>query len=127
MFAAQGPSPVSRAASVVVRHRSAINRVRARTEPDSGKGSLPSGNGAPVPAGFDPISGQGVDDTITLTINYAPITEIKPLLKSTLDPGLAQDKLLARVTQLETENREQGRAPSRELRHRSPERERCGR
>ena len=52
----------------------------------------------------DPLTGQGVEDTITLTINYAPVHEIKPLLKSSRDPGLAQEKLLERVTQLEVEN-----------------------
>jgi hypothetical protein len=41
---------------------------------------------------------------VTLTINYAPVNEIKPQLRSSQDPSLAQDKLLARVTQLETEN-----------------------
>jgi hypothetical protein len=50
------------------------------------------------------VTGQGIDDTITLTINYAPINEIKPVLRSSVEPGLAPDKVLARVTQLETEN-----------------------
>ena len=52
----------------------------------------------------DPISGQSVDDTVTLTINYAPLNEIKPQLRSTNDPTLTQDKVLSRVTQLEVEN-----------------------
>jgi hypothetical protein len=50
---------------------------------------------------IDPLTGQGIDDRISLTINYAPVHEIKPQLRSTLDPGLSQEKLLARVTQLE--------------------------
>lgn len=52
----------------------------------------------------DTLTGQGIDDTVSLLINYAPINEIKPILRSTLDPNLSQEKLLARVTQLEVEN-----------------------
>jgi translocation and assembly module TamB len=52
----------------------------------------------------EPLTGQGVQDTITLTINYAPVNEIKPQMRSSLEPGLTQDKVLARVTQLEAEN-----------------------
>jgi hypothetical protein len=52
----------------------------------------------------DQISGLGIDDTITLNIDYAPINEIKPHLVSAQDPTLAQDKVLSRVTQLEVTN-----------------------
>jgi autotransporter translocation and assembly factor TamB len=53
---------------------------------------------------IDTVTGSSVEDIVTLTINFAPINEIKPQLRSSLDPGLAQDKLLARVSQLEMEN-----------------------
>jgi hypothetical protein len=52
----------------------------------------------------DPVTGLQVDDTITLQINYAPVTEIKPQLRSSVNPNLSQDKLLARVTQLDVDN-----------------------
>jgi hypothetical protein len=52
----------------------------------------------------DPVTSLTVDDTITLTINYAPINEIKPQLRSSSNPGLSQEKILARVSQLEVEN-----------------------
>jgi len=47
----------------------------------------------------------GIDsnDTITLTIDYAPLGEIKPRLTSLLNPNLTQEKLLARVGNLDVE------------------------
>lgn len=49
---------------------------------------------------------RGVDlnDTITLTIDYAPLNEIKPRLTSLSNPGLSQEKLLARAGNLDVEN-----------------------
>jgi len=44
------------------------------------------------------------EDTITLTIDYAPLDQIKPRLTSATNPSLSQEKLLARVTRLEMEN-----------------------
>ena len=52
----------------------------------------------------DPNNRLDINDTITLTVDYAPIDQIKPRLASLSDPNLSQDKLLARVTQLDTEN-----------------------
>ncbi len=52
----------------------------------------------------DPASRLDTKDTITLTIDYAPIDQIKPRLTSASNPTLSQDKLLARVTQLDAEN-----------------------
>jgi hypothetical protein len=52
----------------------------------------------------DPSARLDVNDTITLTIDYAPIDQIKPRLASASNPSLTQDKLLARVTQLDTEH-----------------------
>ena len=45
-----------------------------------------------------------VEDTITLTIPYGPLDQIKPRLTSAANPNLSQDKVLARVTQLDIEN-----------------------
>jgi len=61
-------------------------------------------NGASGGAGANPSNQLEINDTITLTIDYAPIDEIKPRLTSASDPNLSQDKLLARVTQLDTDN-----------------------
>lgn len=58
-------------------------------------------NGA---SGANPNNQLEINDTITLTIDYAPIDQIKPRLASASDPNLSQDKLLERVTQLDTEN-----------------------
>ncbi len=44
------------------------------------------------------------NDTITLNIDYAPVDQIKPRLTSAVNPTMTQDKLLARVTQTDTEN-----------------------
>jgi hypothetical protein len=45
-----------------------------------------------------------VEDTVTLTIPYAPLDQIKPRLSSSANPNLSQDKVLARVTRLDVEN-----------------------
>ena len=45
-----------------------------------------------------------VEDTVTLTIPYGPLDQIKPRLSSSADPGLSQEKVVARVTQLDVEN-----------------------
>ncbi len=45
-----------------------------------------------------------VNDTITLNIDYAPISQIKPRLTSAVNPTMTQEKLLARVTNTDTEN-----------------------
>jgi len=58
-------------------------------------------NGA---SGTDPNNRLDINDTITLTIDYAPIDQIKPRLASLSNPNLSQEKLLARVTQLDTDN-----------------------
>ncbi|MFA5974780.1 MAG: translocation/assembly module TamB domain-containing protein [Elusimicrobiota bacterium] len=61
----------------------------------------------------DTVSGQAgggtgnrldVNDTITLTIDYAPVDQIKPRFASATNPTLSQEKLLARVTQIDTGN-----------------------
>lgn len=45
-----------------------------------------------------------VEDTITLSIDYAPLDQIKPRLTSANNPNLTQEKILARVTKLDVEN-----------------------
>lgn len=45
-----------------------------------------------------------IDDVITLTLDYAPVDQIKPRLSSAANPTLSQDKLLARATQTDVEN-----------------------
>jgi hypothetical protein len=45
-----------------------------------------------------------VEDTITLHIPYGPLDQIKPKLTSGANPSLSQEKVLARVTQLDVEN-----------------------
>jgi len=45
-----------------------------------------------------------IEDTITLTIDYAPLDQIKPRMTSASNPSLSQEKVLNRVTRLETEN-----------------------
>ena len=52
----------------------------------------------------NPANQLDINDTITLTIDYAPVDSIKPRLSSLSNPNLTQDKLLARVTQLDTDN-----------------------
>jgi hypothetical protein len=53
---------------------------------------------------MDPVTNQPEDDTIHLTIDYAPINEIKPRLVSANDPTLPQDKVLMRVANLDVTN-----------------------
>ncbi len=43
------------------------------------------------------------NDTITLTVDYAPLSAIKPRLTSLSNPNLSQEKLLARVGNLDVE------------------------
>lgn len=43
------------------------------------------------------------NDTITLTVDYAPLGEIKPRLTSLINPNLSQEKLLVRVGNLDVE------------------------
>lgn len=53
---------------------------------------------------IDPASRLEIHDTITLTIDHAPLDQIKPRLVSAGHPTLSQEKLLARVAQLDTGN-----------------------
>jgi hypothetical protein len=55
-------------------------------------------------AGSNPNNRLDVNDTITLMIDYAPVDQIKPRLVSATNPTLSQEKLLARVTQIDTTN-----------------------
>ncbi|MBI3291226.1 MAG: translocation/assembly module TamB domain-containing protein [Elusimicrobia bacterium] len=52
---------------------------------------------------FDPATRESLEDVITLTINRAPLNEIKPRFSSRSNPRLSQEKILARLTQLDVE------------------------
>lgn len=52
---------------------------------------------------FDPVTREPIEDVITLTIDRAPISEIKPRFTSRNNPRLPPEKVLAQLTQLDVE------------------------